>query len=104
MQGSFVSIILIPLIELLVTVINIYSFIVVLAVIVNWMVIFGVINTRNQVMGWIVYVLGQLTEPVFRPIRQALPSLGGIDISPIVVLLGLQFLGSVLVRFAYSMA
>jgi YggT family protein len=67
---------------------------VVLVVIVNaiisWLVAFDVINLRNPTMYRIVRTLDAITEPMLRPIRRVLPSLGGIDLSPIILLLLLQ--------------
>ena len=51
----------------------------------SWLVAFGVINVRNQVIRVIVDLLYRVTEPVLRPIRRFLPNLGGIDISPVVL-------------------
>lgn len=72
--------------------INIYWWIVILAVVFSWLYAFNVINSRNQFVDSVGKALFQLTEPVFRPIRRLLPDLGGVDISPIIVLLILYFL------------
>jgi len=67
---------------------------VVLVVIVNaiisWLVAFDVVNLRNPAMYRFVRTLDSLTEPLLRPIRRVLPSLGGMDLSPIILLLLLQ--------------
>lgn len=60
--------------------------------IMSWLVAFNVLNTRNQVVYMIWETLGRLTEPLLRPIRRIMPNLGGIDISPIIAILGLQFI------------
>lgn len=60
--------------------------------IMSWLVAFNVVNTNNRVVYMIWETLGRLTEPMLNPIRRILPNLGGIDISPIVVILGLQFI------------
>ena len=77
-------------------VIDIYTWIVIAAAIASWLVAFGVVNTRNQVIRWIVDFLYRITEPALRPIRRILPNLGGVDISPVILLLGLFFLRSLL--------
>ena len=64
--------------------------------IASWLVAFGVVNTRNQVIRWVVDFLYRITEPALRPIRRVLPNLGGVDISPVILLLGLFFLRSLL--------
>jgi YggT family protein len=76
-----------PLIELIVYIIDLYKWIVIAQVIMSWLVAFGVINTHNRLVAQIGEVLYRLTEPALRPIRRVIPDLGGIDISPIVLLL-----------------
>jgi YggT family protein len=60
--------------------------------IMSWLVAFNVLNTRNNVVHMIWETLGRLTEPLLSPIRRIMPNLGGIDISPIIAILGLQFI------------
>ncbi len=81
-----------PFIWLIITVIQLYTYIVVATVIVSWLIAFNVINLHNPVVRQITYILGQLTEPLLDPIRRVLPSLGGLDISPVILLLLLYFL------------
>ena len=76
-----------PVIELLVYVIDLYKWIVIAQVIVSWLIAFGVINTYNRVVAQVAEVLYRLTEPALRPIRRLVPDFGGIDISPIILLL-----------------
>ena len=60
--------------------------------ILSWLFAFDVINPRNRFVGQIAYVLDMVTRPILGPIRRVVPSLGGIDITPIIALLALQFL------------
>ena len=60
-------------------VIDIYTWIVIASAIMSWLVAFGVVNTRNQFIRFVVDFLYRVTEPVLRPIRRILPNLGGID-------------------------
>jgi len=83
---------MIALIQTLIYALDIYWWIVVLAVVFSWLFAFNVVNGRNQFVSMIGNGLYQLTEPVFRPIRRLLPNLGGVDISPIIVLLAIFFL------------
>jgi YggT family protein len=76
-----------PFIELIIYVIDLYKWVVIAQVIMSWLVAFGVINTYNRVVAQIGEVLYRLTEPALRPIRKLLPNFGGIDISPIILLL-----------------
>ena len=83
-------------------VIEIYTWIVIASAIMSWLVAFGVVNTRNQVIRFVVDFLYRVTEPVLRPIRRILPNLGGIDISPVILLLGLFFLRSLLAEYVFA--
>lgn len=60
--------------------------------ILSWLFAFDVINPRNRFVGQIAYVLDTVTRPILGPIQRVVPSLGGIDITPIIALLALQFL------------
>ena len=82
-----------PILWLVHTVINIYFWIILAMVIMSWLVAFGIVNRSNPYVRQIGYALDRLTDPLLRPIRRVLPDLGGIDISPIILLIGLQFLG-----------
>lgn len=83
------------------TIIDIYTWIVIASAIMSWLVAFGVVNTRNQFIRVIVDMLYRLTEPVLRPIRRLLPNLGGVDISPVILLLGLFFIRSLLWEYVW---
>ena len=89
------------LVVLIDKVIDIYTWIVIASAIMSWLVAFGVVNTRNQFIRMVVDVLYRLTEPVLRPIRRMLPHLGGIDISPVILLLALFFLRSLLWEYVF---
>ena len=63
------------------------------------MIAFNVINTRNQVVATIAEALWRLTEPVLKPIRNILPNLGGLDLSPVVLILLLIFIQNLLYEY-----
>jgi YggT family protein len=75
---------------------TLYMWIVVAMAIFSWLVAFNVVNTRNQVVGMIGDVLYRITEPALRPIRNILPNLGGIDVSPVVLFLIIIFIQRVI--------
>lgn len=77
-------------------------FIVIAHVIVSWLVNFQVLNLRQPLVSQIWYLLNRLVEPMYRPIRRYMPDLGGIDLSPIVVLLGLYFFRALVVNYYYA--
>ena len=74
---------------------NLYVYVLIAAAVFSWLVAFNVVNSRNQLVYSIGRLLYQLTEPVLRPIRNLLPAMGGIDISPVVVILIIIFIQSV---------
>jgi len=82
-------------------VIDIYTWIVIAGAIMSWLVAFGVVNVSNKFIRMFVDVLYRLTEPVLRPIRNILPNLGGVDISPVILLLGLFFIRSLLWEYVW---
>ncbi|MBV1885963.1 MAG: YggT family protein [Parvibaculaceae bacterium] len=73
-------------------IVGFYQWIVIAAVIVSWLINFQIINTQNRMVYSILEVLHKMTEPVFGLVRRVLPNMGGLDLSPIVVLFGLFFL------------
>jgi YggT family protein len=74
------------------TVFNIVWWLILASVIMSWLIAFNIINTRNSFVQQLHYGLQRLTEPLLAPIRRFIPSVGGLDISPIILLVGLQFL------------
>jgi YggT family protein len=81
-----------PFLWLVHTVITLYIWILIAAAVLSWLVAFNVVNTRNPIVAAIGEFLYRITEPALRPIRNVMPNLGGIDISPVVLILGLLFL------------
>jgi YggT family protein len=73
------------------TVVGIYIFMLIASAILSWLVAFNVINTNNKFVYMVGDFLYRVTEPALRPIRRIMPDLGGIDISPIILILVLQF-------------
>lgn len=92
-----------PFIWLIVTLIDLYFWIILAAVVSSWLVHFGIINYSNPTVRSILRGLAALTEPVLAPIRRFLPSMGGLDISPIIALIGLQFLRYLVLYYAPGM-
>ena len=90
-----------PLIWLIDTVLGLYTFVIIAAVVASWLIAFGVLNTANHAVRQIMQVLYALTEPVFRQVRKVIPPIAGLDLSPIVVLLAVQFLNYVLDNLLY---
>ena len=79
-------------------VIGLYITLVIVQVVLSWLVAFNVINTRNRFVYMVGDFLYRITEPALKPIRRWMPSMGGLDISPVVLILGLYFLRVLLLR------
>jgi YggT family protein len=89
-----------PIFALIDTLLEIYTWVVVAAVLVSWLAAFNVINERNNFVRTVMRILYNLTEPVFRPVRRVIPPMGGLDLSPIVVLVAIWFVRYCLVYFS----
>lgn len=86
-----------PFIWLILEILEIYSWIVLAAVIMSWLVAFNVVNYHNNIVRSIARFLDILTEPVFRQVRRFIPPIGGLDLSPIVVFIAIIFLEKLVV-------
>ena len=80
--------------------VSLYIPILFLSVIASWLINFNVINTSNRVVYMVVDVLYKMTEPALRPIRRLLPNMGGLDLSPVVLILLLWFIRDLIFDFA----
>jgi YggT family protein len=89
------------LLDVILLALSIYWWIVIASAIFSWLYAFNVINPRNQAVSVVGQFLYNLTEPVYRPIRRFMPNLGGIDLSPIVVILGIYLIQRLIVRYLY---
>lgn len=75
---------------------TLYVYILIAAAVLSWLIAFNVVNTRHGAVAMIAEFLYRITEPVLAPIRRRLPNLGGIDISPVIVILIIIFVQSVI--------
>ncbi len=89
---------------LLSTLINLVILVLFAWVIMSWLVSFDVINTRNPFVATLYRILNQLTAPMLRPIQQVLPPFGGLDLSPLVLGIGLLFLERILFRIIFGVS
>ena len=88
MHPSLILWILAALTELL----GLYSWIIIIAVVMSWLVAFNIVNIRHPFARAVVRFLDAITEPVFRPIRRVIPPIGGLDLSPLIVWFVIRFL------------
>jgi YggT family protein len=93
---------LLALIDVVLILLTVIWWIIVIQMILSWLVAFNVINTYNGFVRGLLRGLDRVTEPVYRPIRRVLPDFGGLDFSPMVVLLVLWILRRVLYDVAFS--
>jgi YggT family protein len=91
---------LIPIIRVIIALLDIYWWVIIIMAVASWLIAFGVINTYNRNVAMVVDILYRLTDPVLRPIRNLLPNLGGIDVSPIILLLIIWFIEMELTQLA----
>ena len=76
---------------------TLYIYVLFAAVVFSWLIAFNIVNTRNQIVDMIGRFLYHVTEPLLRPIRERLPNLGGIDISPVILILIIMFIQYVII-------
>jgi YggT family protein len=89
------------LLDVILLALQIYVWLLIAAAILSWLIAFNVVNTRNQAVAVIGEFLYRITEPALRPIRGVLPNLGGIDISPVILILVIYFIQEVIIRYIY---
>ena len=87
------------LLNLTLLLLELYTWALIISVILSWLYQFNVINTANQYILMVSNFFYRITEPALRPIRRWMPKLGGIDISPLVLIIGIIFLRSLLVEY-----
>jgi YggT family protein len=77
------------LIQIILILLNVLWWIIIIQAIMSWLIAFNVINLHNEMVRSVMIALDRLTAPIYRPIRRILPDLGALDLSPMVVLLGI---------------
>jgi len=88
------------LFQILMLLLDVLWFFVIAHVIMSWLINFQVLNLRQQLVAQIWYALNRLLEPLYEPVRRILPNMGGIDIAPLVVLIGVYALRIILMNNA----
>ena len=84
------------------TVLEIYVWLLIVQAILSWLVNFNVVNTSNRFVYLVGDFLYRITEPVLRPIRRVVPAIGGLDVSPVVLILLISFVRLALARYVFS--
>ncbi len=91
---------MLSLIQILLLILDIVWFIILAHVIMSWLINFQVLNLHQQLVAQIWYGLNRILEPIYGPIRRILPAMGGLDLTPLVVLIGVYALRIVLINNA----
>ena len=94
---------LVTIIEVINALLDLYWWVIIITAVASWLIAFGVLNTYNRTVARILDVLYRLTEPALRPIRQLLPNFGGIDVSPVILLLIIWFIRMELVQVEFHL-
>jgi len=89
------------LIEVIQIVLDLYVYLLIASAILSWLIAFNVVNTRNQFVAAVAEFLYRITEPLLAPIRSMMPNLGGLDISPIILILIIYFIQRVIALYIY---
>ena len=98
------DVVFVPLLGLIIKAVDIYIWVLVIAVILNWLAAFNVINMSNRFIYMVGDFLYRITEPDLRRIRAFMPDLGGVDVSPVVLILILWAVQSMLIRVIVKIA
>jgi YggT family protein len=89
------------ILDIILIAMNLYIWLLIAAAILSWLIAFNVVNTRNGFVSGVAEFLYRITEPALRPIRQFLPSFGGLDISPIILILLIMLIERIIVYYIY---
>jgi len=95
---------LILILDILQIILTVIWWIIIVQAILSWLIAFNVINTHNEYVGAIWRALQRMTDPIYRPIRRVLPDFGGLDLSPMVVLVILLILQQAVMPALYRIA
>ena len=89
------------ILDIILIVLQLYIWLLIAAAVLSWLIAFNVVNTRNPVVSAVADFLYRITEPLLRPIRKRLPSLGGLDISPVILILIIILIERIIIYYIY---
>ncbi len=93
-----------PFIQLLSTLMTLYIWVLIVGIVLSWLLLFNVVNGHNQLIRSVYAFCTALTDPALKKIRQVIRPVNGIDLSPIVLILGIEFLRSCLMWYVMPYA
>ena len=85
--------------EIVLLILDLYVWLLIASAILSWLIAFNVVNTRNQFVAAIAEFLYRITEPLLAPIRNFIPNFGGLDISPIILILLINLVQKLIVYY-----
>jgi YggT family protein len=89
------------LLDVVLIVLQLYIYLLIAAAVLSWLIAFNVVNVRNPVVQAVGEFLFRITEPLLRPIRSMLPSMGGLDISPVILILIIILIERLIIYYIY---
>jgi YggT family protein len=89
------------ILDIVLLVLHLYVWLLIAAAVLSWLVAFNVVNMRNQAVSMVGEFLYRITEPFLRPIRRVMPNLGGIDISPVILILIIWLIERIIILYIY---
>jgi YggT family protein len=89
------------ILDIVLIALDLYVWLLIASAILSWLIAFNVVNTRNQFVNGVAEFLYRITEPALRPIRQFLPSFGGLEISPIILILIIMLIQRIISYYIY---
>ncbi|MDI4655100.1 YggT family protein [Xanthobacter autotrophicus] len=92
------------LLDVILLVLQLYVWLLIASAVLSWLVAFNVVNAHNSFVRGLGEFLYRITEPVLAPIRSVLPNLGGLDLSPMVLILIIFFIERVIAYYIYPIA
>lgn len=92
------------ILDVILFLLNVATWIIIVQAVMSWLVAFKVLSIQNPTVRSIWGGLERVTEPVYAPVRRIIPPLGGLDLTPMAVLLIIFFLQRLIVRYGYTIA
>ena len=89
------------ILDIILIAMDLYVWLLIASAILSWLIAFNVVNTRNGFVAGVAEFLYRITEPALRPIRSVLPNFGGLDISPIILILLIMLIQRIISYYIY---
>jgi YggT family protein len=85
------------LVEIIRLAVTIYTYIIIIQVAISWLIAFGIINADNEKAQNLITLLKKATDPVYKPVQKYIPPIGGIDLTPLIVIIGLSLISNIII-------